>query len=623
MYQRISRYMFALLILCLATLPIAAQNQPAPSNTPPPSSSGGETTPAKVEVFAGYSWMNLGDTIAGVRNGVPTTLKLKDAQKGFTIEPSFFFNRYFGFTVAGGGHWGDNYSAAELMVGPTFRWPTEHIQPFMHFLGGWSRLEPINAPSNDSFGLRAGGGLDIKVARHLNIRLGEADYTFRAHDFGPGKPSTIQGAQLSTGLVFLGGVGTAAPATAACSVDHSEVWAGEPVKASVRTTGFNPKHTLNYEWTTNGGKVEGTGDNVNINTTGAAEGQSYTVSAHVTDPKDKKAVAGCQATFATKKRMPPQISCSASPSSVTQGDQLTINSTASSPQGGNVSVAVQSSCGASGQGNAVAVNTANIQPGSCTVTCTATDDHQLTAQSTTTFTVNPKPQPKQITPPAEITLRSVYFATAIPTAQHPDKGLIKSQEETLLSIANSFKQYMAQVQAANQQGGSYPEPKLYLQGFADPRGSDEYNQKLSERRVAIVQHFLEAQGIPSSVFVSQAFGESKQLSAAEVKAELDKNPELNNLTPNERKRILRNMRTIELASNRRVDIGLNAPDSSTVREYPFRAADWLTLIGGREKPPAKKPAAKKPGTTKKGGATKGGTKSGTKTGTKSGTTKKK
>ena len=610
MHQRISRILFALLIFCLATLPLAAQNQP---NAP---SSSGEASPAKVEVFTGYSWMNLGDTLTVTGPGGPTPMKLKDASKGFVIEPSIFFNRYFGLTLSGGGHWGKNYTASEIMIGPVFRWPSEHIQPFMHFLGGWSRLEPKNINSNDSFGLLVGGGIDVKAARHLNIRIGEADYTFRAHDFGPSQPNTIQGARLSAGLVFLGGVGTEAPPTAACHVDHSEVWAGEPVKASVTTTGFNPKHTLKYDWTTNGGKIEGQGDNVTVNTTGVGEGGSYTVSVHVTDPKNKKAVAGCQATFATKKRLPPQITCSANPNSVTQGDQLTIHSDASSPQGGNVSVAVTSSCGVSGQGTDVAVNTANVQPGSCTATCTVTDDHQLTAQSTTSFTVKQKIVCEAKVPP-QITLRSVYFATAIPNVKHPDRGLIASQQQTLTDIATSFKQYMAAVQQANQgsqgcAGANIPEPKLYLQGFADPRGTDEYNQKLSERRVNIVQRFLEAQGIPSGVFVSQAFGESKQLSDAEVKAELDRNTELNNLTPKERARILnkKNMKTIELAANRRVDIGLNAPDSNTVREYPFRAADWLTLIGGREKPPAKKPAAKKPGTTKKGtksGATKGGT----------------
>jgi hypothetical protein len=61
------------------------------------------------------------------------------------------------------------------------------------------------------------------------------------------------------------------------------------------------------------------------------------------------------------------------------------------------------------------------------------------------------------------------------------------------------------------------------------------------------------------------------------------------------------MRTILLASNRRVDVTLSTTGQESVRQFPFNAADSLTLIGGREKPkpptkttrPAKKKAKKK------------------------------
>src|SRR5262249_15374208 len=103
----------------------------------------------------------------------------------------------------------------------------------------------------------------------------------------------------------------------------------------------------------------------------------------------------------------------------------------------------------------------------------------------------------------------------------------------------------------------------------------------------------------------------------EVKQSMEDDP---SLTPNEKKRLTRNMRTIVLAANRRVDVQLNAPgvpQQESKRQYPFSAADALSLIGGREKPPAPKATprkstggATKKGTTKKGGTTKGGTKKG-------------
>ncbi|MGB6481122.1 MAG: hypothetical protein WBF15_18670, partial [Candidatus Sulfotelmatobacter sp.] len=51
--------------------------------------------------------------------------------------------------------------------------------------------------------------------------------------------------------------------------------------------------------------------------------------------------------------------------------------------------------------------------------------------------------------------------------------------------------------------------------------------------------------------------------------------------PEDRQRVLSNMRMIILASNRRVDITLsNAGQAAqqSVREYPFNAADSLTLL---------------------------------------------
>jgi hypothetical protein len=64
-----------------------------------------------------------------------------------------------------------------------------------------------------------------------------------------------------------------------------------------------------------------------------------------------------------------------------------------------------------------------------------------------------------------------------------------------------------------------------------------------------------------------------------VKDAVEQNPEL---TPAERQRVLDHMRTIVLASNRRVDVTLSTTGQESVREYPFNAADSLTLIKTEE-----------------------------------------
>lgn len=597
-------------LLALATLPLAAQTldvvqsstdnhyvQPSFASSAPDSGGGGESKPASWEVFTGYSWLNFDNSIVGTKVGIPAVFQLKDARGGFVVDISYFFNKWIGITVDTGAHFGNTYDADEVFVGPTLRFPAEHIQPFIHAMGGWHRLSPGNSEQSDGPGFAAGGGIDLRVSKHLNLRLAEADYIWSNHDFGVANKSVYEGVRLSTGLVFLGGVGEELPVSATCSVDKSEVWSGEPVKATVSPHNFNPKHTLNYDWTTNGGKVEGTGDTVTINTTGVGEGQSYNVSVHVTDPHNKKAATSCQASFSTKKRLPPTISCSANPNSVEQGNSITIHSDASSPQGGQVNVAVTSDCGATGQGTDVSVDTSSMQPTTCNVTCTVTDDHQLTGSNTTSFTVRPKPVVKPPEPPPSLTLRSVYFATAQPTPRNPNGGLVKSQQDTLVGIAVEFKRYLA----------VKPDAKLVLEAHADPRGGDEYNLKLTERRAARVKSFLVEQGIPADSLTDRPLGKQQQLSPDNVKQSMEDDP---SLTPGEKKRLTRNMRTIVLAANRRVDLKLEAPgvpEQLSQRRYPFSAADALSLIGGREKPKVapKTPAPKRPAArSKKGGATR-------------------
>lgn len=608
MSLRSTRCSIFVALLAWATLPLAAQTastgqsntdinyvQPsvAGSSAPAPAPDTGETKPAEWEIFAGYSWINSNSTVNGTTIPfgtsipIPVSVKLKDAREGFVIDISYFANRWFGFTFDTGAHWGDRYNTNEIMAGPTIRFPAEHIQPFIHVLFGWDRLSPSDNNTHDAFGLIAGGGIDLKVARHFNLRLAQADYLYSRHNYS-NTPKNVDFVRLSAGVVLLAGVGEELPTSATCSVDKSEVWAGEPVKASAAPHNFNPKHTLNYNWTTNGGKVQGTGDTVTVDTTGIAEGQSYNISVQVSDPRNKKAVTSCQTAFATRKRLPPTIACSANPNPVVQGGSVTIHSDASSPQGGPVTVAVSSDCGISGQGADVSVDTSSLQPATCNITCNVTDDHQLTASSTTNLTIQPKPIIKPPEPPLTLVLRSVYFATAQPTPRNPNGGLVRSQESTLTQIADDFVKYLAKK----------PDAKLVLEAHADPRGGVAYNEKLTERRATRVKSFLVEHGVPADSLETRPLGIQHQLTPDEVRKSMDDDP---TLTPGERKRLERNMRLIVLAANRRVDLKLEGPgipEQLSQRQYPFAAADALSLIGGRERPkpkaPVKAPAKKRP-----------------------------
>ena len=52
-----------------------------------------------------------------------------------------------------------------------------------------------------------------------------------------------------------------------------------------------------------------------------------------------------------------------------------------------------------------------------------------------------------------------------------------------------------------------PDFQIGLNGYADPRGSTNYNQKLSERRVAAVRAAVEAGGVSGSRITMVAAGE--------------------------------------------------------------------------------------------------------------------
>jgi len=97
-------------------------------------------------------------------------------------------------------------------------------------------------------------------------------------------------------------------------------------------------------------------------------------------------------------------------------------------------------------------------------------------------------------------------------------------------------------------------------------------------------------GVPAANIETKAFGKQRNLTDTQVRDAVEQNPEL---TPEERQRILKNMGTIILASNRRVDVTLSTTGQQSVRQYPFNAADSLTLLKQAGTKKTTRPAAKK------------------------------
>ena len=568
-------------VLCMFATLAAAQEQPAP----------------KWELYGGYSYLYPNANIHGQLPGAPLPFpgtNLESNPRGVGASITYDFNNWFGLTLDTSTHWGsgegtfarriDDAAFSNLSFGPKVTFRHEHFSPFVEVLVGDHRLMPDAFHDIDKLGVMLGGGIDVNLSRHVALRLIRADYVLSSYHYGPpGIPSTdVRGVRLQAGLNFMfGGEAPRVSPTAACTVQPTEVFASEPVTATASGSNFNPKRTVTYSWNGTGVKVSGSDASTQIDTTGLQPG-SYAVTANLNDGS-KHGFASCSARFTVKEPRPPVISCSANPASVRTGGTSTITSNASSPDGRRLSYSYTASSGdIAGNGDTTTLSTRGAQPGRITVTCNANDDRNppLTASSTTTVNVEapppPAPEIKQLE--ARLALHSIYFQTARPTAENPQGGLVDSQAEILITLANDYKNYLKYK----------PEAHLILGGHADPRGSVEYNKGLTDRRVDRTKNFLVEHGVPADHIETRSFGESDNLTAEQVKEQIAQNPEL---SPADRQQMLNNLQVLVLANNRRVDVTLSTTGQQSVRGYPFNAKDYLALIntkGGEKKPPATK-----------------------------------
>jgi opacity protein-like surface antigen len=455
-------------VLCSVGTLAAAQDQPAP----------------KLELYGGYSAFYAGCDLHGLLPGgvVPVSSCLKWSSRGVGASITYDFNRWFGLTVDSSGQWGSGQTGVaaridraeffNISAGPKITFRTHYFSPFLEALGGEHRLGSEVFGHNDVAGFMAGGGLDLNLGRHFAVRLFRADFVYSNHQFGPSSivPATdVRGVRLQAGVVFMfGGEQPGPPVSASCTVNPSEVMVGEPATATAAASNFNPKHTLNYTWSSTGGQITGKDSTASINTNGVAGG-SYTVTAHISDPKMRKGgEASCMATFAVKEppKDPPQISCSASPSTVQAGTSSIITCACTSPDNVPVTVGGWTSSGGSisGSGNSATLNTTGASSGPITIRATCTDSRGLTASTSSSVTVeNPPPPPPQ--------------ATKVNECQYPN---LKKPWR----VDNTCKAELDDVALKLQQD---PDAKLLVVGNSEPK---EKRKNLAAERALNVKAYI-------------------------------------------------------------------------------------------------------------------------------------
>lgn len=578
-------------------------------SAPQSASSDTSTTPA-AELFGGYSYLRF------------NVKRITDTEgfnsHGGTASIAGNVNRWVGLVADFGGYKvtglpsGTSANALTFLFGPRFSHRGDRLTPFMQFLFGAAHLKSdVSTPSaansgtaffstnsfhQNAFAAAFGGGLDLTLSKHVAWRVFQADYLLTK--FEDGNNNEQNNLRAATGLVFRFGGGPPPPPpnhppTVSLSANPNKLTVGD--SAVLQAQASDPDNDqLSYTWSSTCGNVEGTGAEVHLNSTGAAPG-TCSVSVKVDDGKGGTANSSTNVAVEARPNRPPTVSCAASPQTVTAGQPVNLTATGSDPDNDPITYTWTASGGqVSGSGTQAQFATNGLAPGHYTVTCHADDGKGGTSEGQADIEVQAPPEQKQLE--TRLSLHSIYFPTAQPTAANPTSGLLSSQQRTLTTLAEDFKKYLE----------FRPDAHLILQGHADPRGGPDYNKALSDRRVERTKQFLIQQGVAADAIETQGLGEEEPMSADQVKQAVDQD---NNLTPAQKKQLTAKAAVLALAQSRRVDVTLSSTGQTSVRQFPFNAEDALNLINPKGVGTAKPKTRPKGKTAPKGRA-------GKKTGTK-------
>lgn len=409
-FRKLGRCLLAVSAVSLGALSLSAQ-APAPMSAPPAG-----PNPSRVDLFGGYSYLGAHGVVK------PANIGYSSIDLGAIGSGTLWFNKYVGAQLEFSAHPGGRNDAAYFASGGlAVRAPMQYFTLFAHGLAGGARVGgPNNTPGNPFYvepyqwgpTLTAGGGMDYDLPKiggfRLALRLFQADYVWFHEDFGPyfpvptnqqnagilGGRANVGNARLSSGLVLkFGSIVPPPPVMYSCVVSPTSAYAGDPITVTGTATNLNPKKTASYTWNADGGKITGTSNVANLDTTGLNAG-TYNVKGHVSEGTKPGQFADCTVPFTIMPPQPPTISCSASPSSVNPGDSSTITSMANSPQGRPLTYSYSSTSGSiSGTTSTATLSTVGAAPGSITVTCNVADDKGQTASATTMVSITAPPAP--------------------------------------------------------------------------------------------------------------------------------------------------------------------------------------------------------------------------------------
>ena len=277
-----------------------------------------EAMPSHFDLTAGYDF---------IRANAPPADCGCFSMNGTYVGVDYNFNRWFSLAAEGtAGHatkissLGQNLTLTTFMGGPRVSWVHDRYIPFAQFLAGGAHGSGSYFPSGTSstssstgFALSAGGGLDVNLTERFAIRAVDAEYL--RTDFPNGINTPQNQLKISGGIVLRFGTyrptyhsyappvrqeDNTATITLSCQAVNPEVEQGHPVQI-VANASLIPDHgELAYTWTTGGGKVEGEGRMVAVDTTRLAPG-SYRVEGRAALASNPSVGSSCEVTFEVRK----------------------------------------------------------------------------------------------------------------------------------------------------------------------------------------------------------------------------------------------------------------------------------------------------------------------------------
>jgi outer membrane protein OmpA-like peptidoglycan-associated protein len=569
-YSKSVKHILALALIGMAPIALAAQDAAKPDVKTYANDTASNNAASKWDIFIGFSYLSPKVASDGFDNFDSTGIRY-----GAIGSVSRYFNKYAGVQFEGDFHndYNEDHPTSTDFAGGSggliLRYPTANFTPFVHALVGGESAGSYYHQNQWGVVATGGGGLDYNTPlfnHHLALRLIQADYQYNHQDFGD-----FNMLRLSAGAVFrIGSFVPPLPVSLACSVSPESIYPGDPITVTATAANLDPKMRTVYSWSGDG--VAGDGTTVTVATASLAPG-IHVVNGKVSEGKGDKIglkpgeVANCSASFTVKAFEKPTLSCAANPSTIQPNESSTITASGVSPQNRPLTYSYSTQAGSiNGSGATAAFSATGAPAGPVEITCNVTDDKGGSAAAVANVIIAPAAEsPEQVRLEARLALHSVFFPTAQPRATNPEGGLVESQQQTLKTLAEDFKGYLA----------IKPEAHLILTGHADVRGTQEYNLALTERRVNRAKQFLVEQGIVDGNIETRAVGEEQQLSQEEVRDLIQNNPEL---TDSERQKALHDLTTIVLAQNRRVDITLTTTGQQSVKLYPFNAKDAMTLL---------------------------------------------